>query len=85
MSEDNDPALSINDWVPPKSNAPERIPILRSRMHQRTEGKKGLPLRVWLINKPIVEIASINSTLSSDKFEAIPAVFLLWLGVIFLD
>ena len=24
-------------------------------------------------------------TLSSDKFEAIPAVFLLWLGVIFLD
>ena len=24
-------------------------------------------------------------SLSSDKFEAIPAVFLLWLGVIFLD
>ena len=31
LSEDNDPALSINDWAPPKSNAPDRSPILRSR------------------------------------------------------
>ena len=45
LSEDNDPALSINDWAPPKSNAPDKSPILRRSMHQRIEEKKGLPLR----------------------------------------
>ena len=45
LSEDNDPALSINDWAPPISNAPDKSPMLSRRMHQMTEEKKRLPLR----------------------------------------
>jgi len=52
--------LSINDCAPPKSNAPDKSPTLRSKIQQNIEEKKGLPLRAWLINKPIVEIESIN-------------------------
>ena len=45
LSEDNDPALSINDCAPPKSNAPDKSPTLRRRMHQTIDEKNGLPLR----------------------------------------
>ena len=45
LSEDNEPALSINVCAPPKSNEPDKSPTLKRRMQQSMEEKKGLPLR----------------------------------------
>ncbi len=46
LSVDKEAVLSIKDCAPPKSNAPDKSPILKRRIHHTIESKKGLPLLV---------------------------------------